>query len=107
MRSHERGRFPVQEIEMLRLRASLNSRLAKPSESSFNRQNQFYHMKTRLSRPDLLLCFALLLPCSAFAAETKPLRALLITGGCCHDYAKQKDILKKGIEERANVEVVQ
>jgi hypothetical protein len=33
-------------------------------------------------------------------AEPKPLRVLLITGGCCHDYAKQKDILKKGIEAR-------
>lgn len=41
------------------------------------------------------------------AAETKPLRALLITGGCCHDYGKQKDLLKQGIEERANVEVTQ
>lgn len=42
----------------------------------------------------------------AFAAETAeipPIRALLIAGGCCHDYAVQKDILKKGIEERANV----
>ena len=43
----------------------------------------------------------------ALAAEVKPLRALLITGGCCHDYGKQKDILKKGIEERANVVVDQ
>ena len=42
---------------------------------------------------------------SALAAETKPLRALLIAGGCCHDYAAQKDILKKGIEARANVVV--
>ncbi len=41
------------------------------------------------------------------AQETKPLRALLITGGCCHDYAKQKDILKQGIEARANVVVDQ
>ena len=24
------------------------------------------------------------------AADQKPLRALLITGGCCHDYATQK-----------------
>jgi type 1 glutamine amidotransferase len=40
------------------------------------------------------------------AAEAgKPLRALLILGGCCHDYAKQKDILKQGIEKRARVEV--
>jgi hypothetical protein len=34
----------------------------------------------------------------------KPIRALLVTGGCCHDYAKQKDILTKGISARANVE---
>lgn len=47
------------------------------------------------------------LPLASGAADVKPLRALLITGGCCHDYPKQKDILKKGIEERANVEVVQ
>ncbi len=38
-------------------------------------------------------------------ADAKPLRALLVLGGCCHDYAKQKDILAKGIAERANVVV--
>lgn len=44
---------------------------------------------------------------TAPAAEKSPapLRALLIAGGCCHDYAAQKDIVKKGIEERANVVV--
>lgn len=43
---------------------------------------------------------------SAAAAEAnKPIRALLIAGGCCHDYEHQKDILKKGIEERANIQV--
>ena len=31
-------------------------------------------------------------------APDKPLRAQLITGGCCHDYAKQKDILKQGFD---------
>jgi len=31
----------------------------------------------------------------------------LITGGCCHDYANQKDILKKGLEARANVVIDQ
>src|SRR5262245_8115705 len=42
----------------------------------------------------------------ASAAEApKPLKVLLVTGGCCHDYAKQKDILKKGIEARANAQV--
>jgi len=43
-------------------------------------------------------------PASA-ANAPKPLKVLLITGGCCHDYVKQKDILKKGIEARANVKV--
>lgn len=41
------------------------------------------------------------------ADAPKPLRALLITGGCCHDYARQKDLLKKGLEARANVIVDQ
>ncbi|WP_010583627.1 ThuA domain-containing protein [Schlesneria paludicola] len=40
-------------------------------------------------------------------AKPKPLKALLVTGGCCHDYGNQKDILKKGIEARAMVEVTQ
>lgn len=43
---------------------------------------------------------------TAEAADApEPLRALLVLGGCCHDYAKQKDILKAGIEARANVTV--
>ena len=28
-------------------------------------------------------------------AETKPLKALLLTGGCCHDYAAQKAVKGK------------
>ena len=43
----------------------------------------------------------------ARAEDVKPLRVLLITGGCCHDYAQQKDILKQGLEKRANVVVTQ
>jgi len=39
------------------------------------------------------------------AEEPAPLRALLIAGGCCHDYAVQKDLLKTGLEERINVTV--
>ncbi|HEY5315730.1 MAG TPA: ThuA domain-containing protein [Pirellulales bacterium] len=39
------------------------------------------------------------------AGSVKPLRALLVLGGCCHDYAKQKDILAAGISARAHVEV--
>lgn len=43
---------------------------------------------------------------SAFAAPAvKPLKALLVIGGCCHDYKTQKDILEAGIEARANIKV--
>ena len=45
------------------------------------------------------------LPTLSPAAETKPLRALLVCGGCCHDYAKQQVILRDGIQARANVQV--
>lgn len=41
------------------------------------------------------------------AAVPAPLKVLLLTGGCCHDYSKQKDILKNGLEARANVVVDQ
>jgi type 1 glutamine amidotransferase len=34
----------------------------------------------------------------------KPLKALLVIGGCCHEYNKQKDVLTKGVSARANVE---
>src|SRR5450432_3121107 len=34
----------------------------------------------------------------------KPVRALLVIGGCCHDYEKQKDLITKGISARANVQ---
>ncbi len=39
------------------------------------------------------------------AAELRPLRALLVCGGCCHDYPVQKDVLKRGIESRARIAV--
>jgi type 1 glutamine amidotransferase len=37
-------------------------------------------------------------------AAKKPLKALMITGGCCHDYAKQKDIISKGISARVDTD---
>ncbi len=36
--------------------------------------------------------------------EGKPLQALLITGGCCHNYLFQSLALTTGVEKRANVE---
>jgi type 1 glutamine amidotransferase len=68
------------------------------------------HLRQTIHRmKQLLYCTAVLaLAASPLqSAETKPLRVLLVTGGCCHDYKNQKDLLKKGIEERLNAEVTQ
>ncbi|WCJ58785.1 ThuA domain-containing protein [Fontisphaera persica] len=48
----------------------------------------------------LLLCAVA--ACGLGAAE--PLKALYITGGCCHDYQRQKEIIPAGVKQRANVE---
>ena len=50
-----------------------------------------------------LLALALLAGLTtSLSAEQKPLRVLVVAGGCCHDYATQKEVLKKGIEARVN-----
>ena len=52
-----------------------------------------------------LLAFAGLFRTTATAgAKQAPIRALMICGGCCHDYANQKKILSEGISARANIE---
>lgn len=50
----------------------------------------------------LSLLFALTLGLSV--AHGAPIRALMVCGGCCHDYKSQKKILSEGISARANVE---
>ena len=53
-----------------------------------------------------LLALALLAGLTTtLSAEQKPLRVLVVAGGCCHDYANQKEFLKKGIEARLNATV--
>jgi putative membrane-bound dehydrogenase-like protein len=47
----------------------------------------------------LLICI------TAASAHEPPLRALLICGGCCHDYEAQSALLRDGIQSRANVQV--
>lgn len=41
----------------------------------------------------------------AVADEPGPLKALLVAGGCCHDYGKQHETLSRGIQAKANVRV--
>ncbi len=62
------------------------------------------------SRRLLLVCFVLGLlapaaaPAAAADAAVPKIRALMVIGGCCHDYAEQKKILSEGISARAPVE---
>jgi type 1 glutamine amidotransferase len=60
-------------------------------------------MKTR----PLLVLASLFTATVAFAQDAKPLKVMLITGGCCHDYKAQTEILKTGIEKRINATVTQ
>jgi len=59
--------------------------------------------KLKLLLP-LLLSLLTCTPLLRAADAPKPLRALMITGGCCHDYEAQKKILSEGISARARVE---
>lgn len=68
-------------------------------------------MTTRPIQPSvrtaLAACLALALPMGAAAEDAKapkPLKALYITGGCCHDYDAQKKIIPEGVSSRAKVE---
>jgi uncharacterized protein len=52
------------------------------------------------------LCALLCSPALSLSQDSpKPLKALMVTGGCCHDYEAQKLILAEGISARANVVV--
>jgi type 1 glutamine amidotransferase len=61
---------------------------------------------SRLTLAFVFLFAALLAGAGPLTADDapKPIRALLVIGGCYHDYAKQKDILTKGISARATVQ---
>ncbi|MGB1745101.1 MAG: hypothetical protein ACPHL9_09475, partial [Limisphaerales bacterium] len=58
-------------------------------------------MKSSLLRATILLSAFVLSNLTVSAAE--PLRALIITGGCCHDYGNQSGIIAKGVSARANI----
>ncbi len=64
-------------------------------------------MSLRRSYFGSLLALGLLLAAngaaSAAEGEAKPLRGLLISGGCCHDYPRQDKIIAEGVSQRANI----
>lgn len=53
----------------------------------------------------LLFTCCALTSVSLVSAEVKPLKILLVIGGCCHDYKNQQHILSEGIQARINSEV--
>lgn len=53
-------------------------------------------------RNSIILLF---LGISIASSKDAPLRALLVCGGCCHDYESQSVILRDGIQARANIQV--
>lgn len=53
-----------------------------------------------------LLCLYLTLVCAGTlaAADKAKLKGLIITGGCCHDYANQKMIIAAGLSQRLSID---
>jgi type 1 glutamine amidotransferase len=52
-----------------------------------------------------LLALAVLACPPAVAGEpARPVRALLVAGGCCHDYKNQTGLLTRGLSRRANIQ---
>ena len=54
--------------------------------------------------PIALLAVSLAVPSTAAAQEDRPIRALLVIGGCCHDYKAQQRIITEGVSARADVQ---
>lgn len=57
----------------------------------------------KLSSIRSLFIAAILFAAVSVLSAAQPLKVLMITGGCCHDYENQKKILSEGISARANV----
>ena len=54
----------------------------------------------------LVLAFSLLFAAKVSAADPPaPIKALLVLGGCCHDYKTQQETLANGLAERTHVKV--
>ena len=50
-----------------------------------------------------VLALLFLIPISTAQEKAAPLKGLLITGGCCHDYENQKRIITEGMSQRVNI----
>ncbi|PWF55424.1 ThuA domain-containing protein, partial [Massilia glaciei] len=59
--------------------------------------------------PPFSLALALVLGTTQLlrAEPVKPIKVLIVSGGCCHDYARQREILETGLKARIHVQVTQ
>lgn len=60
--------------------------------------------RSLLAGISLALCGIVAFPTSSRAADDKPIRALIVAGGCCHDYAMQPSLLAQGLAKRMKIE---
>lgn len=53
--------------------------------------------------PRRLIAIAIILFTVSSLSAAEPIKALLVTGGCCHDYENQKRIISEGLSQRGNI----
>src|SRR5436190_178821 len=89
---------PVQPLCTIALARTASTRFG-PADSSLH---FFFISELAMTRFRFFLSMVLMLCAAAASAQdsakksastVKPLKVLLVTGGCCHDYKHQKDIL--------------
>ncbi|QDU73272.1 Trehalose utilization [Bremerella volcania] len=61
-------------------------------------------MTFRFFRPLLVMLVVLAIAATSQAEEKAKLKALLITGGCCHDYPNQIKIITQGLSQRVSID---
>ncbi|TWI69799.1 type 1 glutamine amidotransferase [Pseudoduganella lurida] len=57
----------------------------------------------KFALPAIALSLAACSP--AHAEANRPLKVLIVSGGCCHDYAQQRQLLEEGLKARMAVQV--
>jgi type 1 glutamine amidotransferase len=55
----------------------------------------------------LIFALAAGLALTTIAHAEKPLKVIIVSGGCCHDYANQKNILAETLTAKINAEITQ
>lgn len=70
-------------------------------------QSRFLNLRTASTTFPLLillLVLSILRSSTLDAQQNEPMKALLVTGGCCHDYDAQKKLIPEGVSKRINVD---